>query len=236
MRSKRVWGQLLGVEQVVVEAVRVEPLMSLDEGAGPAGAAVVVSVRPTRWWRGRCGRCGRRCSGYDRGRGVRWWRTFDVGLYAAFLEAPAPRVRCPQHGVTVAAVPWARHGAGHTRAFDDLVAWFATRMSKTALARYLRVGWATVGVIIARVMADVDAQAGDRLAGITRIGVDEISYKRGFKFLQVTWNQPEVRSGYRPFWAVTCPGRLGLSGRAVGGQVAGSEPTSAGRGVAAGLG
>jgi transposase len=91
--------------------------------------------------------------------------------------------------VTVAAVPWARHGAGHTRAFDDLVAWFATRMSKTALARYLRVGWATVGAIIARVMADADAaaagDAGDRLDGITRIGVDEISYKRGYKYLTV---------------------------------------------------
>lgn len=186
MRSKRVWRELLGVEQVVVESVRFEPFVSLDDRATvPAGAAVVVSVRPTRWWRDRCGRCQRRCPGYDRGRGVRWWRTFDVGLYAAFLEAPAPRVRCPQHGVTVAAVPWARHGAGHTRAFDDLVAWFATRMSKTALARYLRVGWATVGAIIARVMADVDAQAGDRLAGITRIGVDEISYKRGFKYLTV---------------------------------------------------
>jgi transposase len=101
-------------------------------------------------------------------------------------------VRCPQHGVIVAAVPWARHGAGHTRAFDELVAWFATRMSKTALAQYLRLGWATVGAIIARVMADADAAAGDRLEGITRIGVDEISYKRGHKYLQVTWNHAGV--------------------------------------------
>jgi transposase len=116
---------------------------------------------------------------------VRWWRTFDVGRCAAFVEAAAPRVRCAEHGVTVAAVPWARHGAGHTRAFDDLVAWFTTRMSKTALASYLRVGWATVGAIIARVMADADAAAADRLDGITRIGVDEISYKRGYKYLTV---------------------------------------------------
>jgi transposase len=187
VRSKRVWAGLLGVEQVVVESVRFEPIVSVDGEIGPVGAAgaVVVSVRPTAWWRGRCGRCLRRCAGYDRGRGVRWWRTFDVGLCAAFLEASVPRVRCPEHGVTVAAVPWARHGAGHTRAFDDLVAWFATRMSKTALARYLRVGWATVGAVIARVMADADAGAGDRLNGITRIGVDEVSYKRGHKYLTV---------------------------------------------------
>src|SRR5699024_2034094 len=120
-----------------------------ERGAG----AVVVSVRAKAGWHSRCGRCLRRCAGYDRGRGMRWWRTFDVGLRAAFVEAPARRVRCPEHGVTVAAVPWARHGAGHTHAFDDLVAWFATRMSKTAVAAFLRVGWATVGAIITRVMA-----------------------------------------------------------------------------------
>lgn len=89
----------------------------------------------------------------------------------------------------MAAVPWARHGAGHTHGFDEVVAWFATRMSKTALAAFLRVGWATVGAIITRVMADADAAAagpaGDRLDGITRIGVDEISYRRGHKYLTV---------------------------------------------------
>ena len=35
-----------------------------------------------------------------------------------FIEAEAPRVRCPEHGVVVAWVPWARHGAGYSRAFD----------------------------------------------------------------------------------------------------------------------
>jgi transposase len=184
VRSKRVWAGLLGVEQVVVESVRFEPAVSVEGGRGGAGA-VVVSVRARAWWRSRCGRCQRRCPGYDQGRGVRRWRTFDVGLRPAFVEAAVPRVRCGEHGVTVAAVPWARHGAGHTRSFDELVAWFATRMSKSALADYLRMGWATVGAIISRVMADADAVAGDRLDGVTRIGVDEISYKRGHKYLTV---------------------------------------------------
>lgn len=45
----------------------------------------------------------------------------------AVIEADAPRVACPEHGIVVAAVPWARHDAGHTRVFDDTVAWLATR-------------------------------------------------------------------------------------------------------------
>jgi transposase len=193
VRSKRVWAGLLGVEQVVVEAVRFEPIGSLGVASRrlvPVGAAgvLVVSVRPKAGLARRCGVCRRRSAGYDRGRGMRWWRTFDVGVCPAFVEAAAPRVRCVVHGVTVAAVPWARHDAGHTRGFDDLVAWFATRLSKTAVATWLRVGWATVGAIIARVMADADTAAGGadaRLDGITRIGIDEISYKRGHKYLTV---------------------------------------------------
>jgi transposase len=87
--------------------------------------------------------------------------------------------------VLTAWVPWARHGAGHTLPFDKTVAWLATRTSKTAVATKLRISWATVGDIIARVMADEDAAAGDRWAAVRRIGVDEISYKRGYKYLTV---------------------------------------------------
>jgi transposase len=101
-----------------------------------------------------------------------------------FLEADAPRVSCPEHGVVVAHVPWARHGAGHTLAFDQTVAWLATQCSKTAVTALMRIAWRTVGAILARVWDDAGA-GGDGLDGLTRIGIDEISYKRGHKFLTV---------------------------------------------------
>ena len=114
MRDASLWVSVLGVEQTVVESVDVD------------GRCLVVSVRPRRFAAGRCGRCGRRAPRYDRGEGRRRWRTLDLGLVQTFLEADAPRVNCPLHGPTVQAVPWARHGTGHTRAFDDTVAWLAT--------------------------------------------------------------------------------------------------------------
>ena len=49
----------------------------------------------------------------------------------------------------------------------------------------MRVSWRSVGAMVARVLADLDAAAGDRWDGIRRIGIDEISYKRGHKFLTV---------------------------------------------------
>jgi transposase len=154
---------------------------SVDVDAG----SVVVAVRPAAGAAGRCGVCRRRSCGYDAGRGRRRWRSLDVGLRQAFLEADMPRVRCVEHGVVVAAVPWARHRAGHTRDFDALVGWLVRQMSKAAVCRLLRIGWRTVGQIITRLIADADAAAGDRLAGVTRIGIDEVSYRRGHKYLTV---------------------------------------------------
>jgi hypothetical protein len=93
-------------------------------------------------------------------------------------------VTCPEHGVTVAAVPWARHGAGHTRAFDDQVTWLATHRSKSAVVELMRVAWRTVGSIASRVVVDARAtrDPSDRLV---RIGIDEISYRRGHQYVMV---------------------------------------------------
>jgi len=111
---------VIGVERdVVIEGVE------FDDDAGE----IVVSCRLRRGARRRCGRCHRRGGNYDQGEGRRRWRALDAGTVRVFVEAEAPRVTCPDHGVTVAAVPWARHGAGHTRAFDDQVAWLVTDCS-----------------------------------------------------------------------------------------------------------
>jgi transposase len=174
VRSPRLWARLLGVEKAVVEEV------VFDED----DEKIVVSVRPRKGAKRRCGICGRRCPGYDQGEGRRRWRGLDLGTIQAYLEAEAPRIRCKQHGVVVAQVPWARHGAGHTYAFDDTAAWLATHCSKSAVVALLRIAWRTVGSIVARVVADAK-ETTDLFAVLTRIGIDEISYKRGHKYLTV---------------------------------------------------
>jgi transposase len=172
VRLASVWQALLGVQRTVVEEIE------FDAGAG----GLVAHVRPRRGARQRCGRCGRRCPWYDRGEGRRRWRALDAGPARISVEADAPRVDCPEHGPTVVAVPWARHGAGHTYDFDDQVAWLAVHTSKTAVGELMRIAWRTVGAICTRVAADAQARV-DRLAGLTRIGIDEMSYKKGHKYI-----------------------------------------------------
>jgi transposase len=175
VRENSLWRAVFGVEKTVIEDVEFDA----------DGEQIVVSVRPTARQRGRCGRCRRPCRGYDQGRGQRRrWRGLDLGAVQTWLEADAPRVACPEHGVVVAHVPWARHGAGHTHAFDQQVAWLATRTSKSAVVELMRVAWRTVGAIITRVWADVEART-DPFEDLTKIGIDEISYKRGHLYLTV---------------------------------------------------
>lgn len=192
MQNATLWRALLGVEKTVVEDVEFEQ----DE------LRLIAHVRPRARARARarCGRCERRSPVYDRGEGRRRWRALDLGTIQVFLEADAPRVNCAVHGPTVAAVPWARHDAGHTLVFDEQVAWLATQCSKTAITELMRIAWRTVGAIITRVWADVEA-VHDRFAGLSRIGIDEISYKRGQKYLTVVVDHDSGRL----VWAA--PGR-----------------------------
>ena len=189
MRDARLWRGLLGVDKTVVEGIAVE------EGSG----VLVASVRPTGSMRKRCGVCLKRCPGYDPGRRRRW-RALDAGPVQMYLEADLPRVRCRAHGVTVTAVPWARHQAGHTYRFDEQVAWLATQTSKSAICELMRVAWRTVGSIITRVWDDTSSRY-DQFGGLTRIGIDEISYKRGHKYLTVVVDHDSGRL----VWAA--PGR-----------------------------
>jgi transposase len=164
---------LVGVGRAVVEGVVVEE------------DAVVVRVRPRLREASRCGVCGRRASGYDRGEGTRRWRALDLGVTKAFVEAEAPRVSCRRHGVVVARVPWARQGSWFTREFEQQVAWLATRCSKSAVCELMRVSWYTVGRIIERVVVDERARQGDLLDALRRAGIDELSYRVGQRYITV---------------------------------------------------
>ena len=113
------------------------------EGASlNAEGELVIRVRPLAKRASRCGRCQRRSSRYDAGQ-RRTWRALDHGTTITRLEAASPRVRCREHGVVVAHVPWAAHDAGHTHTFDQQVAWLAVRTSKSAVSELMRIGWRT---------------------------------------------------------------------------------------------
>jgi transposase len=189
VRGVRVWARLVGLARTVVEEVEFG-----NEGE------FVIAVRPVWRERDRCGICRRRSPGFDLGEGRRRWRTLDLGTTVAYVEAEAPRVRCRRHGVVVCAVPWARHGSRFTRSFEDQVAWLAVNCSKTAVSQLMRIAWRTVGGICERVAAEAGSDR-DLLAGLSRVGVDEISHRKGQRYLTVVVDHDSGRL----VWAA--PGR-----------------------------
>ena len=145
----------------------------------PEGMVVQLRLRARRL-RCPCGWSTR--ARYDSSR--RRWRHLDAGGCRLWLEADIRRLYCRRCGrVVTEEVPWARPGGWHSKDFEDVVAWLAQRTDKTTIARLLRCSWKAVDNIIGRFVAErLDAC---RLEGLYRIGVDEISYKRGHYYLTV---------------------------------------------------
>jgi transposase len=156
----------------------------LGEATETTRAELKVWIRAKMRQKGRCGRCGERCAWEDHGGGERTWRHVDVGFATSTLVAPARRVKCPTHGVTVALVPWARHDSSFSRAFEDLVVYDAIASSKATAARRHCVSWRAVNNACVRVATEALGRV-DLLAGLSAIAIDEVKYKKGQKYLTV---------------------------------------------------
>jgi transposase len=128
---------------------------------------------------------------HDRRPGLSRWRHLDLGVWRVEVQARLRRLRCPSHGVVVEGVPFARPGAHLSAEFDDLLAWLATRMDKTSVARLCRVSWRTVGRACERVVA-AELDPG-RLDGLFRIGVDEISWRKDHRYLTLVVDHDRAR-------------------------------------------
>jgi transposase len=139
-----------------------------------------------------CPHCGHKTrSRYDTREMPSRWRHLDLGVWRIEIHCSLRRLACPDHGVVVEGVPFARPGAHLTRDLDDLLAWLAIRMDKTAIARLCRVSWRTVGRACQRVVAaELDP---DRLDGLFRIGVDEISWRKHHKYLTLVVDHDRAR-------------------------------------------
>ena len=149
--------------------------------AAVVGGEVRVTVRLRRRRLG-CPRCGFSTRHrYDTRDVDSSWRHLDMAGRVCRIQLRRRRLRCPDHGVRTEGVPFARDGSGHTRDFEDLVAWLVTKTDKTTVAGFARTSWRTVGAICERVVADV--LDPDRLCGLVDIGVDEISWRKHHRYL-----------------------------------------------------
>lgn len=149
-----------------------------------SGKVLVVVVRPRKNGKVRCSICGKVCKTYDHLE----TRRFDfVPLWniPIFLEYRMRRVDCPDCGVRVEQIPWAEGKSHTTKAFQLFLAQWARKLSWKETAQSFNSSWDTVYRAVKMVVAY--GLEHRNLDGIEAIGVDEIQYGKGHKYLTVVY-------------------------------------------------
>lgn len=177
MHTNSLLKKLLKIEKIVIENALFE---QIDEEE-----ILVVRARPMSREQSRCPVCGKRCPGYDSSKKRRRWRSLDFGSQRVYIEANAPRVKCVEHGVIVARIPWARYDSDYTYDFEIAVTWLTLHATAQDVSAYFRIGWHTVGSIANRVQESLEQALPNRFDNLESIGIDETSYKKGHKYMIV---------------------------------------------------
>jgi transposase len=129
----------------------------------------------------RCPECRKPRKRHDARR--RSWRHLDTCQYQTLVTAEIPRVRCPLHGVLQLPVPWAEPNSRFTALFETLVIAWLREASTSAVARRMKLSWDQVDGIMTRAVRRGLARRS--LRGLRRLGVDEVSSKRGHRYLTI---------------------------------------------------
>lgn len=145
---------------------------------------LVAVIEPRKNGKVYCSVCGNACCCYDH----LDTREFDfVPLWniPVRFEYQMRRVNCPQCGVRVEQIPWANGKSHTTKAFELFLAQWARKLSWKETARSFSTSWDTVYRSVKVIVAY--GLAHRNLEGIEAIGVDEIQYGKGHKYLTVVY-------------------------------------------------
>jgi transposase len=168
---------------------RVEPNKSFVYGKGKwvKGAArptIEVPVRARKNSRPICSGCGKRQPGYDR-LPQRKFEFVPLWQIAVFFVYALRRVECPDCGVVAEQIPWSDGKSSHTKTYRWFLAGWAQRLSWKQVAEAFHTTWDHV-----RDAVDHAVRWGlvhRELKDVQSIGVDEVQWQRGHKYLTLVY-------------------------------------------------
>jgi transposase len=152
--------------------------------SGDDRSAVEVEVRERAGSRPICSQCGRRGSGYDR-LAARHYEFVPLWALAVFLVYAPRRVDCRHCGVKVERVPWAEGKSQLTTSYRWFLASWAKLLTWQQVAKAFHTSWQTV---YRTVESAVEwGLAHRQLDGIEAIGVDEVQWRKGHRYLTLVY-------------------------------------------------
>ncbi|WP_242529330.1 transposase [Methylacidimicrobium sp. B4] len=111
------------------------------------------------------------------------WRHMNFWQYRTEWLARVPRIDCPEHGVRLVEVPWARAGSGFTLMMEAVIWMLSREMSVSAMAEMLKEQeprlWRVLGHSVEKAYRREDS------GEVKKILVDETSSKRGHRYVTV---------------------------------------------------
>lgn len=145
---------------------------------------IEVTIRPRANGQPTCSSCGQRRPGYDRLSLRRYQFVPLWGMAVFFLYRPR-RVDCPACGVKVERVPWAEGKCRLTTSYRWFLASWAKLLTWQQVATVFHTSWQSVYRSVE--LAVLWGIAHRSLAGIKAVGVDEIQWQKGHKYLTLVY-------------------------------------------------
>jgi transposase len=176
MRVKTIMNRVCRHRQFVYGKVR------LVEEAD--GEVLEAEVRPRSGSRPVCAGCGQARPGYDT-LPERRFEFVPLWGFRFFLVYAMRRVSCPSCGVKVEKVPWAEGKQQVTSTYAWFLAGWAKRLSWKEVAQVFKASWNTVARSVE--MAVAWGREHVDLEGIRSVGVDELHWKLGTRYLTLVY-------------------------------------------------
>ncbi len=140
-----------------------------------------IKVKADRGSRFPCPACGKMCKAHDFQE--KTWRHLNFFQHHCYITAKVPRVKCPEHGVRMVKVPWARKGSRFTLLFEQAALVLVREMPVMSAARIMGVTdkslWRIVFHYVEKAVSGLD------LSYVQGIGVDETSSGKRHQYVTV---------------------------------------------------
>lgn len=146
--------------------------------------AIHIEIESRKNSQGICSRCTRPAPGYDRLK-ARRFEFIPLWGFSVFFIYRMRRVECPVCGVTVEEVPWGDGKHEQTKTHMQFLAHWAKKLSWKEVAESFQTSWPKVFYAVQYVVAW--GLTNRDLSGITAIGVDEIQWHKGHKYLTLVY-------------------------------------------------
>lgn len=173
------------INKTIAKLLKLKGLKVVDMTFKTKEKAIYLSVKPHK--NGcRCPECGRRCTIKRIMPEMRTWRDVCVCGWRIFFFYYPKEIECPTHGRAQEDIPWADAYSRVTYRLEFLIVIYSQLMTQKAAAQLVHIPKSTFSDILHRIIDRV--RDGHRIRALRCVGVDEISYRKGHKYVTVVYD------------------------------------------------